>query len=68
MYRDDLSAGKAATGGVGAHRFERPPIADQMHVVVWVIKANDVRFEQGQYRELINFVLDRLKNESEYWD
>ena len=66
MYRDDSSAEKAAKGGVGAHGFERPPIADQMHVVVWVIKANDIRFEQGQYRELINFVLDRLKSESEY--
>lgn len=57
------SAQKAAAAGVGAHRLERPPIADQMHVVVWVIKANDIRFEQGKYREIINFVLHQLKRE-----
>ena len=57
------SAQKAAAAGVGAHRLERPPIADQMHVVVWVIKAIDIRFEQRKYREITNFVLHQLKRE-----
>jgi len=64
LTRDHASAQKAAAAGVGAHRLERPPIADQMHVVVWVIKANDIRFEQGKYREIINFVQHQLKRET----
>ena len=65
LTRDRASARKAARAGVGAHRLDKPPIADQMHVVVWVIKANDIRFETGQYREIINFVLHQLRKESE---
>ena len=65
MTRDDVSAQKAATAGVGAHRLEKRPIVDQMHVVLWVIKANDVRFQKGQYSEIIKFVQDQLKRESE---
>ena len=66
---DDLTRGhnaqKAEATGVGAHRLKKPPILDRIHVVLWVIKANDVRFQQGQYREIIKFVQDRLKQESE---
>ncbi|KAJ7326036.1 hypothetical protein OS493_028759 [Desmophyllum pertusum] len=61
LTRDDVSAQKAAAAGVGAHRLKKPPIADQIHVVLWVIKANDVRFQTGQYREIIKFVQDQLK-------
>ena len=66
MTCGDASVQKAAAAEVGAHRLERPPIADQMHVVVWVVKANDVRCKQGKYREIINFFLHQLKSESEY--
>ena len=65
MERDQASAQKAAAAGVGAHRLEKPPIADQMHVVLWVIKADDIRFQLGKYREIINFVQDQLNKESE---
>ena len=66
MTRDQASAQKAADAGVGAHRLEKPPIADQMHVVLWVIKANDIRFEMGKYREIIKFVEHELSCASKY--
>lgn len=65
LMRDHASAMRTMEGGVGAHKYEKPPIADQKHVVLWVIRANDIRFEQGKYREIINFVLNMLKRESE---
>ena len=64
LTRDAASAWKAAKGGLAAHKYEKPPIADQVHVVIWVISATDVRFEQGKYRENINFVQHILKRES----
>ena len=36
-----------------------------MHVILWVIKANDVRFETGKYREIIKFVQHQMKEQSE---
>ncbi|XP_068686254.1 uncharacterized protein [Montipora foliosa] len=63
LTRDAASAWKAAKGGLAAHRYEKPPIADQVHVVIWVISATDVRFEQGKYRENIDFVQHILKRE-----
>ena len=66
MTRDQASAQKAAAAGVGAHRLEKPPIADQMHVVLWVIKANDIRFETGKYKEIIKFVEHELKEKGDY--
>ena len=36
-----------------------------MHVILWVIKANDVRFETGQYQEIIKFVQHQMKEQSE---
>ncbi|XP_078380063.1 uncharacterized protein LOC144663008 isoform X2 [Oculina patagonica] len=63
LTRDYKSAQKAEAAGVGAHRLKRPPILDRIHVVLWVIKANDIRFQTGQYREIIKFVQDRLKQE-----
>ncbi|CAH3119377.1 unnamed protein product [Pocillopora meandrina] len=61
LTRDEESALKAKAAGQGAHRLEKPPLADQMHVVIWVIKANDIRFEKGQYREVIKYVQDQLR-------
>ena len=37
LTRDEESALKAKAAGQGAHRLEKPPLADQMHVVIWVI-------------------------------
>ena len=65
MTRDRENAKKAQATGVGAHRLEKGPIADQMHVVLWVIKSVDIRFQLGKYREIINFVQDQLNKESE---
>ena len=65
LTRDYTSAAKAAEGGVGAYRLKKKPIADQMHVILWVIKANDVRFETGKYQEIIKFVQHQMREQSE---
>ncbi|XP_022804650.1 uncharacterized protein LOC111341877 isoform X2 [Stylophora pistillata] len=61
LKRDEESARKAKAAGQGAHKLEKPPITDQMHVVLWVIKAIDIRFGLGQYREIIKYVQDQLR-------
>ena len=63
--RDHSGAEKAATGGVGAHKLEKPPLADQMHVVLWVIKADDIRFEKGMYSDTIKFFQHMAREQSE---
>ena len=65
LTRGSKGAQKAESAGVAAHRLKKPPIADQMHVILWVIKAVDIRFQMGQYREKIKFVQDQLKKASE---
>ena len=65
--RGDRGAEKAATGGVGAHKLKKPPLADQMHVILWVIKANDVRFEKGIYSDIIKFVQHKAREQSEFF-
>ena len=64
MIRDYRSVEKAAAGGVGAYKLKKPPIADQMHVILWLIKANDLRFELGRYRDLMNFAQRQLSDRS----
>lgn len=49
--------------GQAAHRLERPPVADQVHVVLWVIKANDIRFENDQYMDKFDFMRQILNKE-----
>lgn len=63
LTRDYTSAAKAVEGGVGAYRLKKKPIADQMHVILWVIKANDVRFETGKYQEIIKFVQHQMREQ-----
>lgn len=65
--RDHRGAEKAATGGVGAHKLEKPPLADQMHVILWVIKANDIRFEKGMYSDIIKFVQHKAREQSKFF-
>ena len=65
LARDSKSTHKAETAGAAACRLEKPPIVDQMHVILWVIKANDIRFQKGRYREIIKFVQDQLRKASE---
>ena len=65
LTRGSMGAQKAESAGVAAHRLKKRPIVDQMHVVLWVIKAVDIRFQMGQYREKIEFVQDQLKKASE---
>lgn len=65
LTRDYVSSQMAEAAGVGAHRLKKPPVADQKHVVLWVIKGNDIRFQKGRYREIIKFVQDQLQKASE---
>lgn len=65
LNRGSEGAQKSESAGVAAHRLEKPPIVDQMHVILWVIKAVDIRFQLGQYREKIKFVQDQLRKASE---
>ena len=55
----------AEHAGQAAHRLEKPPVADQVHVVLWVIKANDIRFENDQYMHKFDFVRQMLNKEGE---
>jgi len=61
LTRGSEGAQKSESAGVAAHRLKKPPIVDQMHVILWVIKAVDIRFQMGQYREKIKFVQDQLR-------
>ena len=36
-----------------------------MHVILWVLKANDVRFETGKYQDIIKFVQHQMREQSE---
>ena len=56
----------AEKAGQAAHRLEKPPIADQVHVVLWVIKANDIRFVNDQYHDKFDFVRQILNREGEF--
>ena len=67
LVRGDKGAEKAAAGGVGAHKLKKPPLADQMHVILWVIKANDIRFEKGIYSDIIKFVQHKAREQSEFF-
>ena len=55
----------AKTAGRAACNLEKPPVADQVHVVLWVIKANDVRFTRDLYRDKFEFVREILNREGE---
>ena len=49
IKRGDWAEEKAKEAGQAACRLEKPPVADQVHVVLWVIKANDIRFVNDQH-------------------
>ncbi|PFX16698.1 uncharacterized protein LOC111341866 [Stylophora pistillata] len=61
LKRDHESAQLAEAAGPAAYKLEKRPLVDQMHVVFWVIKGVDIRFEKGKYREIITFVQEQLK-------
>lgn len=61
LKRDHESAQLAKAAGPAAYKLEKRPLVDQMHVVFWVIKGVDIRFEKGKYREIITFVQEQLK-------
>lgn len=63
IERGDLAEQMADEAGQGAHRLEKPPVADQVHVVLWVIKANDIRFVNDQYMDKFDFVRQKLNKE-----
>lgn len=60
-----MSAQLAVAAGPAAYKLEKRPLVDQMHVVFWVIKGVDIRFEEGKYREIIKFVQEQLRSASE---
>lgn len=66
--RGDRAEEMAKEAGQAAHRLERPPVADQVHVVLWVIKANDIRFVTDQYMDKFDFVRQMLNKEGESLD
>ena len=66
IERGDGAKQMAEKAGQAAHRLEKPPIADQVHVVLWVIKADDIRFVNGQYMDKFNFVQQILNREGEF--
>lgn len=61
LKRDHESAQLAEAAGPAAYKLEKRPLVDQMHVVFWVMKGVDIRFEKGKYREIIKFVQEQLK-------
>jgi len=63
IERGDWAQEKAKEAGQAAYRLERPPVADQVHVVLWVIKANDIRFVNHQYLDKFDFVRQMLNKE-----
>lgn len=63
IERGDWAEKMAEDAGQAAHRLEKPPVADQVHVALWVIKANDIRFVNGQYLDKFNFVRQKLNAE-----
>ena len=60
-----MSAQLAVAAGLAAYKLEKRPLVDQMHVVFWVIKGVDIRFEEGKYREIIKFVQEQLRSAGE---
>ena len=58
---------KSSNWRVGAHKLKKPPLPDQMHVILWVIKANDIRFEKGVYSDTIKFVQYQASEQSEFF-
>ena len=65
MCRDHESAQLAVAGGPAAYRLEKRPLVEQMHVFFWVIQGIDIRFERGNYKEIIKFVQEQLQSASE---
>ena len=63
IERGDWAKEKAKEAGQAACRLERPTIADQVHVVLWVIKANDIRFVTDQFMDKFDFVRQMLSKE-----
>lgn len=63
IERGEWAKEMAKKAGQAAHRLEKPPIADQVHVVLWVIMANDVRFQNDQYMDKFDFVRQVLNRE-----
>ncbi|XP_031570349.1 uncharacterized protein LOC116304716 [Actinia tenebrosa] len=62
--RQDRGQSQTARAGKGGYRLNKPPISHQVHVVLWVIKGDDVRVLNEDYHQKLNFVLHRLGRES----
>lgn len=54
---------KRRSAGAAGHKLNKPPIAQQAHVVLWVIKANDVRLTKDKYKDKFKFVTQMLAKE-----
>ena len=65
LERGKAAERKAKMAGTAGYRLSKPPISDQVHVVLWVVKANDVRLTQGKYMDKFGFLRQQLGKESE---
>ena len=56
---------KTKSAGTAAYKLNKPPLSRQLHVVLWVIKGDDVRLINEDYLDRLNFVLSKLRDEGE---
>ena len=61
--RGHMGEVKRRSAGAAGHKLNKPPIAYQAHVVLWVIKANDVRLTRDKYMDKFKFVTQMLAQE-----
>lgn len=61
--REDRGKSQAARAGKGGYKLNKPPLSQQVHVVLWVIKGDDIRLLNEEYEQKLNFVLHRLGRE-----
>ncbi|XP_048587987.1 uncharacterized protein LOC116605567 [Nematostella vectensis] len=61
--REELGARKAASVGTAAHKMNKPPLSRQVHTVLWVIKADDIRLANDRYKDKFKFVRYQLSQQ-----
>ncbi|XP_028512822.1 uncharacterized protein LOC110232104 [Exaiptasia diaphana] len=62
--RGATGAQKTKSVGIAAHKLNKPPLKKQLHVVLWIIKGDDIRLITEQYQDKLNFILSKLRDEA----